>query len=320
FQIRRADLQADRNTLIDLMFCHLTPMSDGARYDWLYRENPDGEAQIWVLTDSQTDSIIGSGGSVPRRMYVNGEERFGPVLEVFGIHPAYRTLGPALQLQRACLAGLAASSYNLFYDFPKTSMVAIYRRIGVKIQHQTVRHAKLLRVETKLQKLHRIPIVGAAFTSVANILLELQDRTKPRQSGCTISAQEDFCGPEFTELARQASTSHSVCVARTANYLNWRFLSHFHHRFHMLTARQNGQLLGYVFFLEDGESGTIVDLFAIDDPGVKLDLISAAVAAMRKNPRLASVSLSFLSSHPQRALFLKRGFFARESHPVIVAG
>src|SRR5262249_43065241 len=79
-------------------------------------------------------------------------------------------------------------------------------------------------------------------------------------------------------------------------------------------------LLGYVFFLEDGESGTIVDLFAIDDPGVKLDLISAAVAAMRKNPRLASVSLSFLSSHPQRALFLKRGFFARESHPVIVAG
>jgi GNAT superfamily N-acetyltransferase len=192
FSVRPADLDADRDVLIDLMFRYLTPMSDRPRYDWLYRQNPDGPAQVWVLTDVDRCTIIGSAGIVPRRMYVRGQEKLGAVLVDFWIHPEYRSLGPALQLQRACLAGIDAGRYALYYDFPERSMVAVYRRLGVESSQSMVRMTKLLNLEKKLGKIGRVPLFGRSLVAGANSIIRLLDIGKRNFSECEIREERSM--------------------------------------------------------------------------------------------------------------------------------
>ncbi len=317
--VRPANLVTDREALIELMHQHLTPMSDGPRYDWLYFQNPDGQAQLWVLIDTETDSIVGSGGIVPRRMYVMGQEKLGGVLVDFWIHPHYRSLGPALQLQRACLSGTDTGPYNLYYDFPQLAMIAVYRRLGVATSRSVVRMTKLLSVERKLGRVSQIPVLGRSLVAAANGLLWLGDLRPGKRGDCEISSQNEACGEEFTELARQVSPQCGVCVNRTASYLNWRFKSHFHYRYEMLAARKNGSLRGYILFLQEGEAATITDLFGIEDRGMKSDLVAAAVQILRQR-HVFNVNAPTLSSHAHTALLRKLGFFPRETHPVIISG
>jgi hypothetical protein len=317
--VRPADLDADREALIERMLQHLTPMSDGLRYDWLYRQNPDGQAQLWVLMEGETNAIVGSGGIVPRRMYVMGQEKLGGVLVDFWIHPYYRSLGPALQLQRACLSGIDAGPYTLYYDFPKHTMVAVYRRLGVATSRWVVRMTKLLSVERKLGSVGQIPVLGRSLLAAANGLLRVGDLRLGKRVDCEISEQTEACDEEFTDLASQVSPGYGVCVSRTASYLNWRFKSHFHHRYEMLAARKNGSLRGYILFLQEGETATIVDLFGTEDHDMKSDLVSTTIEILRKR-HVFNVNAPCLNSLAHTAPLRKLGFFPRETHPVIVSG
>lgn len=318
FSVCPVDLDADRDILIELMFRYLTSMSDGPRYDWLYHQNPDGLAQLWILKDTDKGTIAGSGGIIPRRMYVRGEEKLGAILVDFWIHPEYRSLGPALQLQRACLAGIAAGPYNLYYDFPERSMVAVYRRLGVESGQSVIRMTKLLNVKKRLGKVGEVPLVGPVLTAGANAILRLLDLGKRSRSGCVIHEHQATCGEEFTDLARRVSTEYGVCVARTAGYLNWRFWSHFRNRYKMLTARRDGSLQGYILFLDAEENGTIIDLFGVDDQKMKAELVFAALEALRESGVL-SVNAPSLTSQSPTAFLRKLGFFPRESHAVMIS-
>src|SRR5271169_5680802 len=102
--IREGDLQADRAMLIDAFYRHLTPLSDDRRYDWLYHENPDGPGRVWIAYDADEQKVIGSGSAIPRRITVDGSELLACIMADFWIDPQFRTLGPALQLQRACMS------------------------------------------------------------------------------------------------------------------------------------------------------------------------------------------------------------------------
>jgi hypothetical protein len=316
--VRPANLDADRNALIDLMLRFLTPMSDGLRYDWLYRQNPHGQAQLWILTDMDMGKIVGSGGIVPRRMYVGGKEKLGCVLVDFWIHPQYRSLGPALQLQRACLAGIQEGPYELYYDFPKQNMVAVYRRLGVEPGHSVVRLTKLLSLKRKMAGVGKIPLLGPSLIAGANFIINFRNVRRGNFPQSAICLQDEACGEEFTRLAREVSTLYGVCVARTADYLNWRFRSHFHHHYEMLAAWRNGSLLGYILFLHEGETATIVDLFGVEDEGVKSSLVFAALEILRERGVLG-VNAPGLSSHAQTAFLRKLGFYTRESQSVVIS-
>jgi GNAT acetyltransferase-like protein len=318
FSVRPVDLDADRDLLIELMLRYLTTMSDGPRYDWLYRQNPDGLAQLWILTDTDKGTIAGSGGIIPRRMYVQGEEKLGAILVDFWIHPEYRSLGPALQLQRACLAGIAAGPYNLYYDFPERSMVAVYRRLGVESSQSVVRMTKLLNVKRKLGKVDGVPVVGPVLTAGANAILRLLDLGRRSRSGCVVCEHQGTCGEEFTDLARRVSTKYGICVARTAGYMNWRYWSHFRNRYKMLTARRDGKLQGYIIYLDGGEGGTIIDLFGADDQKMKAELVFMALEALRERGVL-SINAPSLDNQNPTALLRKLGFFPRESHAVMIS-
>src|SRR5262249_21123805 len=142
-RIRRADLKADRQCLIELFGRFLTNQSDARRFDWLYCSSPHGVARAW-LACSADGSIIGAAAAFPRKLYVDAKETYASVLGDFCLDPEHRSLGPALQLQRACLADIQSSPHDFFYDFPSDKMMAIYKRLQISAERHVVRWAKPL--------------------------------------------------------------------------------------------------------------------------------------------------------------------------------
>jgi hypothetical protein len=318
FSVLPVNPEDDNRLLIELMRRYLAPLSNERRFNWLYKENPEGQAKLWVLLHSDTNSIVGSAAIVPRRMYVGDKELRCALLVDLWIQPEYRTLGPALKLQRACLEEIRAGAYSLYYDFPQSSMLAVYKRLGVDASHQLVRLTKPLNVERKLGKVAQVPVLGRLLTGGTNRLLALGDELRAHRSDCTISEQTDMFGEDITAFTRQHSPSYGACIARTASYLNWRFQSHFHNRFTILTAHQKNSLAGYIVFVVQGETARIVDLFSIEDRTVTADLVFSALDVLRSRGAL-SVDVPCLCSHSQTSFLRGIGFFARETHPVIVA-
>jgi hypothetical protein len=178
---------------------------------------------------------------------------------------------------------------------------------------------KLLSAERKLGGMGQIPLIGKVLVATANAGLRLGEVRRKRRSDSEITQQEGPCGEEFSELALQVSPACGVCVSRTAAYLNWRFLSHFHHKYELLTARQKGVLRGYLLFLQEEKTATIVDLFGAADQDMRAELVTGALQILRKRG-VFNVNAPCLSSQAQAGFFRRLGFFPRETHPVMICG
>src|SRR5262245_3485414 len=124
--IREVDLHRDRAELIAFLLENLTERSNELRFNWLYLENPSGQARAWMALN-EAGETVGFGAAFPRLMWFDNKPRRGWVLGDLCVAPSCRSLGPALLLQRACLKSLAIDGNPIWFDFPSQSMMAIYR-------------------------------------------------------------------------------------------------------------------------------------------------------------------------------------------------
>jgi hypothetical protein len=316
--IRLADLEADRGPLISVFREHLDPQFDERRFDWMYFQGPHGRARVWVSEDEASKRIVGAAAAFPRQMYFRGAKIRSYVLGDFCIHPTFRTLGPALQLQRACLDGISAESGTVWYDFPSEAMTAVYRRLGIAPQTQHVRLTKVLRADRILARKLKSGPAQRFIGRVANSALRARESLRRRGRAVQVTRHQGTCGDEFSQLAQQARKPDEICVANSAEYLNWRFLFHPFQQFDILTARSENTLVGYVILARHRDDARIVSLRSLDDEQIATDLILAALDSMHA-VGVVNVNASLLTSDPRVPIFVKLGFRPRESRPVALS-
>ena len=311
--IRRADICADRQDLIELFGRHFTRDLDARRFDWLYCSNPHGIPRVWLARTE--DRAIGAAAAFPRKFYLDGREVLGFVLGDFCMDVEHRSLGPSLQLQRACLAGIQGAPLEFFYDFPSEKMMAIYKRIQIPSVRNVVRWAKPLRLDGRFRGSTSSGAVIRSLSVVGNSVLARRGWRGEKKS-CEIALHEGPCTSDFTALDQGLSARKGLSTVRTADYLNWRFLDHPLIRHVIVTARSNGKLLGYIVFSREDHDTSIVDLNSVDDPSVVARLLAEAVARLREFGA-ATVSLSAIENHPWSSVFERSGFRRRETAPLI---
>ncbi len=314
-EIRCASLQSHQAELIALFKRHLTSDSDERRFDWLYRQNPYGPARAWLASDCGNGTIVGAAAAFPRTFYFHGEKRSGWVLGDFCLAEEHRSMGPALQLQRACLQAMAPP-YDFCYDFPSVPMMAIYKRLGIQQTGTLIRWAKPLRIEERLEPVVRSKTVARILGRVGGAMLAARG-WKGRKDACKIELLQGPCGQEFTALDHLLGKQPGVRAERTAEHLNWRFLAHPSRAHEILAARRNTTLVGYVVLQSEPTNARIVDLVSVEEPAVIARLIGAAVNRMRGSGA-KSVNLAAAEAHPWSAIFERAGFRRRESHPIVV--
>jgi hypothetical protein len=317
FVIREADLQRDKQVIIGTALRFLTPLSDDSRFGWLYENNIHGQARVWFVYSGDDGAVMGMAGAFPRRIYIDGRKELAWVLGDFCISDQYRSLGPALALQRACLAEVDRGVVAFCYDFPSASMMAVYKRLQISPFGYVLRLAKPLRVDRQIRAIIKNPVIKGALSSAGNLLLRVNERKTGCDSSVNVSIQQGRCGEEFSELGRTIADRRGVFIQRSAEYLNWRYLQDPLHRYELLAARRDGALLGYGVFLHEGEDALLVDLFGVEDEGVISALIIHGVALMKARD-VQTVSATIVEAHPWRALLERQGFRIREASPIVI--
>jgi len=315
--ITQAHLDRERDLLIDTLRRLLTPLSNGARFNWLYNNSPHGAARGWLVIDRGRDAIVGMAAAFPRRFYVGGSEVFTWVLGDFCLEPQYRSLGPALQLQRACLRVVEQDPSAFCYDFPGGSMVAVYKRLGFSVIGKLLRVAKPLRVDRKVKEMIKNPTAQRVVSFAGNAFLKIGLPKGTADGTLEMTIQDGPCGEEFTALMHEQRGKFEICLQRSAEYLNWRYANNplAHHE--IVTARRNGRLVGYVVWTQTNEDASIVDLFGEKNPGM-LKCLVGEVAARTQKRGVMTLSVSINESHPWRSLFAEMGFHLRDSCPVVI--
>ncbi len=315
--IRRADLNMDREILIESLSRHLNPLADARRFDWLYKDNPHGEAQVWIAVDQGNGVVVGSAAAFPRRLYLGSREEIVWVLGDFCINSEYRSLGPAVELQRACIAAVDSGKVAFCYDFPSAGMMAVYKRLGFAPFAQVLRLARPLRIDRQIESVIKSPIITSGLAAVGNLLLATRAFQPLKNGNLTVAFHTGQFGEEFSNLARQIADRHGVCVQRSAEYLNWRYMANTTCASEIMTARRNGELLAYAVIQQNGKECIVADVFGIDSPAIVRSLIKEVVALCHARG-VHSVSIPLVESHPWVTLFRGLGFRDRESKPMVL--
>jgi len=314
--IRNADPEADRALLADVLVQNFGLTSGDRRYEWLYLQNPHGRARAWLVTDVDTGRGLGAAAAFPRTLFVGGSIRHGYVLGDFCIDQHHRSLGLALQLQRACLEGIVAAQPIIAFDFPSDRMMAIYRRMQISVAGQMVRWAKPLRANRRIGSLLGSSTLAGLLAAPVNELLRWRDLASPSKDGWKVVEHDGYCKEEFTHLAHSIGSRYGSCVERSAEYLNWRYLQHPLMRHELLAARQGQKLKGYVVFSQTNEDARIVDLFGFSDTAMWTALVSRVVSLLRDRG-VVTLSIPALDSSPWASLLKSWGFHRRDVAPIV---
>jgi|SRR5208283_374856 len=315
--VREANLIDDQAVLTWLARAYLDGDADEGRFHWLYQESPFGPARAWIACGQDGDAV-GMAAIFPRRMYCDGVLAPGCVLGDFCVSTKYRSLGPALQLQRACLAASRSGEFALAYDFPSTTMLGIYQHLGVRPLWKSVRMVKALRADN-IARIFPVPVLSRPVATAVNFALALRDRKSSDPLGLDFFLEDEPCTSEYSELADKIGSSLGICTVRSAEYLNWRFRQHPRVKYEFLTARRGKELLAYCTFTLSTGNATIAELFGDMNDQMLTSLLQKLVALLRIRG-VATVSVPLLSGDPRTRLLRKLGFWAREAVPVMGFG
>lgn len=311
FQVREEPLAAARDEAVALLGATRGKPIDGTRFDWLYRQNPDGPAVLWAVRDSKTGEMAGFTVALPRRIVVDGEQRLCWNGADFSMHPKYRTLGPAIKLRRAAKAAVDAGRVDFLYAHPNDRMAKIHERVGHTPVGRMLRYAKVLKTGPYLQRRLKNRLLAGAVGGVLDVALRISDQAFRRRLSTNVQLGRTATFDErFDRLFAESANSARIIGVRDAQYLNWRYAENPLYESQVLTAEENGRLRGYLVFTVDKATGHIKDLFPPADDTVVCDLIAAMIRIGREQG-LMNLSIIALESNPLLPLFETFGFRLR---------
>jgi GNAT superfamily N-acetyltransferase len=318
--IRPASAATDQEQMVELHHRNLPDRLEG-RFEWRHFANPVGPAWSWFLYEKNDGAVVAMTSVFPRHMYVNGKKVVCGQVGEFVVDAPYRSLGPALMLQRATFGPADSGKIAICYDCPPHDQgMSTFRRLGMRANSEIFRYALPLRSDEFLnKKLGAGPLAKPAIAA-ANLLLsaKLSSRGNQRMQGIEILPFHGSFGDEFTELDDSVSSTGLIRASRSAELLNWRFRKLPRCNYLTLVARRAGELVGFLTALDcDGRFG-IGDVFGRQFEDVSVALIDALICWCRKEK--ASLVEGYSSeSGPWEAAFLKLGFARRQSVARIVA-
>ncbi len=279
--VRRVSLTEDRQEMLELLKRNLPDLSL-IGFDWRYMLNPAGQARSWFVYEQNETKAVAMASVLPRRMYVDGREVLGGQVMHFVVDVAYRSLGPALLLQRATFNAVNSGELDLCYDCPPHDQgMSTFVRLGMRPSCELIRYALLLRSDEYFVR----RIGNASWTrpvvAATNVLLRAR-RTKSPMRGLEIRLHEGRFDEEFSELDRRVSSVGVVRHRRSLEDLNYRYRENPESEHRVLVARRSGELLAFAVFVVESGIGCLVELFGREISQVGPVLLDAMIGFCRR--------------------------------------
>ena len=168
-EVRPVDLASERTELLDILQRNLPQIPHVRRFDWLYRNHPCGQPRSWFAIDSKAKANVGAASLFPRFLWEGGRFVSAGQVGDFAIDVKYRSLGPALMLQRATLEAVENRQFSICYDCPPHSLgMATFRRLGMEEHCEMHRYVRLIRTDRHFQKRFGDGISSRALSMTGN--------------------------------------------------------------------------------------------------------------------------------------------------------
>lgn len=308
---RAADLEKERGIILALLERNLVDVAHRARYEWLYLRNPAGPAWCWVVEDERRGVPVGVASLFPRAVWLQGRRRLCGQVGDFGVDMGYRTLGPAVLLQRATLRPVEDGAVAFCYDCPPHERArASLRRLALEPWSRMVRYARPLRVDRYVGQWLK-GLVGEVVARAGNAVLRMTSWRGGGRRASRIEVHEGLFGEEFSRLDAKLVAGTEVRGVRSAEILNWRFREDPLNRYTVLTARLHGELVGYAVLRPAGGSTELVDILGWSG-GVLVELLEAAAMVAHSEGSQALSALASAGGALQGCL--ARAWFRLRSH------
>lgn len=277
---------------------------------WKYLENPDGVAVVWTLRTRPEGKLVGFTACIPRRVLVRGSEHLAWVGADFSIHPAFRTLGPAVKLRRQASIEINAGRADFLFAHPNDKMAAIHARCGHVPLGAMIQLARPLQLASKIASRKG----GAVLKYVARWGIDPLLRSVMRLWNPQSSTIQKLSNPVFDQRFDRLFATHARSVpvlgVRDSRYLNWRWHLRSGERAQVLVDLEGGELRGFAVYTIDDREIAIRDLFPGHDTHVMNRLLSAVV---REGVvcGISGLRTYFLEGNPLISLMRNRYFFDR---------
>ncbi len=318
-ELHPVDLAAERKPLLSLLQRNLPELDHARRFDWLYLNNPAGRAWAWFLRVDGMEAPVGVASVFPRPVWLGAQVRTSGHVGDFAVDAAYRSLGPAVLLQRATFGPVDEGALAFCYDCPPHDKgIATFRRLGMSPSCRMLRHAKPLRVDRVVRRHVRLAALASATSWLGNAALRAWRRPRFRTHGIEVAVHSGPFGEEFSELDGAIGGLGTIRGRRSADELNWRYRDDPLHEYVVIVARRAGRLLAFASLLVSGADAFLVDLFGRSLPDVAVPLTAAATDMLRRTN--VQTLHAFASDRSGLAELLRSvGFRYRSAGPHVVA-
>ncbi len=287
------------------------------RCRWLYLDNPDGEATIWLALEG--DAVAGFAALLPRRVSVDGRVLRGWNTADLSVRAAFQRRGIASELRARARAGVDAGEVEFLYGHPNAMSQGAHRKAGFTQLGETRRFVRV--VHSGAYAGRYLPPRAAAFAGalVDPLLNVVRVDTRPRRTYVVEPATVLEFDERFDELAARPLNHRRVVGVRDASYLTWRYGRNPLDDLSMLTATsREGRLEGYLIHRRREGVVELLDLFPGHPARLVTALVDALVTVVRR-AGAASISATLLESHPLVPVLTGHGFWRRPERTPVFA-
>lgn len=319
-EVRSASAVNDQQEMLELQDRNL-PYLLRDRFEWRHFANPAGPAWSWFLHEEGSSSAVAMASVFPSCMFIDGKKVVCGQVGEFVVDAKYRSLGPALKLQRATFGPVDSGAIAVCYDTPPDDHgMSTFKRLGMQANTEVFRYALPLRSDEFLKKRLGDGTLAKPAVAAANLLLNLKFSTRRKEAlkGLEISIFDGMFDDEFTHLDQSVSSSGMIRACRSAELLNWRYKKMPHCTYMTLVARRSGELVGFLTAINNAGRVGVGEVFGhhIDEVGAAL--LDALLSLSRKE-RAHLLEGYSSEDGPAKAAFLKLGFTRRERVARIVS-
>ncbi|MBN2099830.1 MAG: GNAT family N-acetyltransferase [Dehalococcoidia bacterium] len=282
-----------------------------SHWKWKYLDNPTGKRCIFVAQDN--GRIVGHYAAVPTYMNFKGQKVLGAQRTDAAVDAMYRGKGMFGALYRESCSAAASHGIQFLYGTPNEMSYGRLVKLGTCDSPGLPRLEKVLDAKAVIKMTTGSAKMAAAADKPAHVFLKLcKGDRKPESVGHLKVSRVAALDERFDDLWLKAKDDSRVSVWKDSSYLKWRYLACPDREYAVLTAEEQGNLIGFAVLRcvsEELRRGYVVDFLVL--PGrsaAALLLISAALDHFREQGMHMAICHLFEHS-PIYRLFRNQGFF-----------
>lgn len=290
-----------------------------------YITNPAGAGPAFMLRDKTSQTVVGVQGLVLREFYCRGAKLRAGVIADYAVDPAHRTLLPALQLLKLCIAK-SAEFADFLYGFPNHKAEAVTKRAGFENVLRLQRYAVPLRIDHYLSPKTPLivrPLLRWCGDFVLRLLCWWRMLCCARR---IIWDSDERAHVDVDAIWSAPATAPLFLSRRSADVLAWRFRlaqagGHDARPWHLAVARDAASHcpIGYVVWSLRDDVAVVGD-FLCADPARHTAALMIAFQALARRAGASAISLEYCGNPAVAAALVKAGFVVRDGSPLYLFG